>query len=169
MSETATNSRRGEPYSAGVNQATGTADYEPDWLKLSVAMGTVLLSAIIDTTNKNYNQEVSEARSTSSRTEFKGRHIITEELTAIFFTNIFQVPLSLIQLSLNKLAQLLERVKSNLPEIQTCVFLQEQVQLKQSLTPDHTLHFQLNPHKLFSIPNLHKKKKKNNNIIYHYD
>lgn len=54
-----------------------------------------------------------------------------------------------------------EIVRSDLPEIQTCVCRQEQVLLKQSLTPDHILHFQLNPHKLFSIPNLQQNKTKN--------
>lgn len=104
MSETATSGRRGELDGAGVNQATGTADYEPNRLKLSVAMGTALLTVIIDTKNKKYNQEISGARSTSSRTDFKGRYITPEELTEIFFILIFQVPLGFIELSPNKLA-----------------------------------------------------------------
>lgn len=134
-------------------------------------MGTVLLSVIIDTTNKKHNQEISGARSTSSRTDCKGKCITPEEHTAMFFYHYFSSASQLDRVIPKQISTTLsEMVKSNLPEIQTCVCLQEQVQLKQSLTPDHTLRFQLNPHKLFSIPNLHKKKKKEikTNIIYHY-
>lgn len=89
MSETVTSGRGGELDGATVNQATGSADYKPDGIKISVAMGTVLLSVIIDTTNKKHNQEISGARSTSSRTDCKGKCITPEEHTAMFFYHYF--------------------------------------------------------------------------------
>lgn len=94
---------------ASVNQAAGSADYEPDGLKLSVAMGTVFLSVIIDTTNKKYNQEIPGTISMHSRTDFKGKYITLRSSLQFFFTIIFQVPLSLIELSVNKLAQLFQK------------------------------------------------------------